>query len=178
MTQALPTADPSIQGSAQPAVAEQVFADYFGFDEDHEFVFPDNVSKIFFKALNEGDKAKYQREINRDVQLERSTGNARIKTDPAGERHALIEASVTDWNLRKNGTPITFSKGSKGSTFSQFLNGANPKLIEALEDAIRKANPWLIADMTVAQIDEEIERLQEQKATLIREEKEKEAFRG
>lgn len=175
MTQAT---SPTAAAVETAAPVEPVFADYFGFDEDHEFVFPDGVSKIFFKALNEGDKARYQREINRDVQLERSTGNARIKTDPAGERHALIEASVTGWNLRRNGEPVVFSKGSKGTTFSQWLNNTNPKLVEALEEAIRKANPWLVADMTVDQIDEEIDRLKEQRETLIREEKEKEAFRG
>lgn len=177
MTQAL-SESAALPAAEQAPQSEQLFADYFGFDEDFEFVFPDGNSKIFFKALNEGAKARYQREINRDVQLERNTGNARIKTDPAGERHALIEASVTGWNLRKNGQPVTFSKGSKGATFTQFLENANPKIIESLEEAIRKANPWLIADMDVEQIDQEIDRLKELREEKIKQDKEKESFRG
>ena len=99
---------------------EPIYVDYFGFDETHTFTFPDKVSQIYFKAMNEGDRARFQRETNRDVQLERNTGNARIKTDQAGERKALIMASCTGWNLRKrnpqNGQlePVPFSTGSSG----------------------------------------------------------------
>jgi hypothetical protein len=161
---------------------EPIWVDYFGFDETHEFTFPDHRSKIYYKAMNEGDRAKYQRETNRDVQLERNTGNARIKTDPAGERRALIVSCVTGWNLKRNVNgvmqDVPFSKGSKGANLEQFLDRANPKLVDALEEAIRKANPWLVGEMSLEDIDQEIERLQDLREEKIKLEAEKEAFRS
>jgi hypothetical protein len=177
-----PTAGGEAGVNAPPPVLESIYVDYFGFDETHEFTFPDGVSKMYFKAMNEGDRARYQRETNRDVQLERSTGNARIKTDPAGERRALIVSSVTGWNLKRflNGklTDVPFSKGSKGANLEQFLDNANPKLVDALEDAIRKANPWLIEDMSIEDIDKEIDRLKDLREEKVKLEAEKDAFRG
>ena len=148
--------------------------DYFGFEQEHVFTFPDGKTQIWFRSMNEGDRANFQRQTNRDVSLERQTGNARIRTDPAGERKALILASCTNWNLhRKNPNtlqmePVPFSGGKPGSTLDQWLTQANPKIVDALEEAIRKANPWLVGDMSLDDIDREIERLQEMREEKIR----------
>jgi hypothetical protein len=171
---------PPVQGGGP----EQVWVDYFGFEEEHVFTFPDGQTKIWFRAMNEGDRANFQRQTNRDVSLERNTGNARIRTDPAGERKALILASCTNWNMhRKNPNngrfePVPFSGGKAGSTLDQWLTQANPKLVDALEEAIRKANPWLVGDMSLEDIDREIERLQEMREEKVKLEAEKEAFRS
>jgi hypothetical protein len=45
----------------------------------------------------------------------------------------------------------------------EWLENANPRLVEDLEKEIRKANPWLLAEMSVADIEREIENLEEMK---------------
>lgn len=135
----------------------QEFTDYFGFAETHEYVLPDGKQKIFFKTMNEGDKAQFQKLTQRDLTLERQSGNARMKINPAEERHALIKASVTGWDLHRGGRPYQYSQRALDDVLKLFP----PKIIEGLELAIRKANPWLIADATVEEIDRQIEELQE-----------------
>lgn len=138
-------------------------ADYFGFQEFEEFYFPDGLTWIRFEKMNEGKKAQFQKSSSRDLVLERGSGNARMKVDPGADRHALIIASCTDWNLKRQGQPIMFSERN----LKEFLNLANPVLVDELEKAIRKANPWLLAEMSVEDIDKEIENLQEMREVAL-----------
>lgn len=155
--------------------ADDQFEDYFGFEETGAYTLPDGKQQIFFSVMNEGAKTRFQQKINKDIHLNRATNDARIKTDPAGERKALIEESVVGWTLkvrnRQTGqwTDAAFSKGSAGSELNKWLDKANPKIVEALEDAIRKANPWLNGDMTVEQIDEEMQRLADLRVEVVKE---------
>jgi hypothetical protein len=161
--------------AAGVTIEEPVFEDYFGFEESKVWYFPDKKQYITFKIMNEGDKAKFQKETNRDITLKRNTGDASIKTDPAQERHILLETCVTGWSVyRKNAQgkfdPVPFSIGSPGSTFKQWLLKADPRLVEDLEFEIRKANPWLQGDMSVEDIDKEIERLVELREAAVKRE--------
>jgi hypothetical protein len=146
------------------------YEDYFGFDQEIKYVFPDGKQYIVFKPLTEGQRAKYEAITSRDIKFNRRTDDAAIHVNTAEDRHALINASVTGWHIvRKTGNrfePVAFSKDSKGSTLEQWLNKANPRLVNELVDAIRKANPWMTEDMTVEMIDDEIRRLQELRATV------------
>jgi hypothetical protein len=153
-----------------PAVI-QVQEDYFGFGESQKFFFPDGVSFIEFQIMNEGQRREFQKKTNRDITFNRGTNDARIKADPAEERHALITSSVTGWNLVRNGQPMPFSKGTPGSTLEQWLKVANPKIVDDLEFAIRKANPWMQAEMTVEEIDKEMARLSELREQVLEREK-------
>lgn len=169
---------------ALPGLDEQ-YEDYFGFDETQAFTLPDGKQQIFFKIMNEGAKTRFQQKTNRDIHVNRNSQDMRIKADPAGERRELIRASVVDWTLMrraKNGSgweraPFS-NNGSEGDELTKWLNNANPKLVEDLEDVIRKANPWLQADMTVEQIDEEIQRLHELRANVVKENEKKAAFQA
>ena len=130
--------------------------DYFGFQATERFTFPDGQQFIEFSIMNEGAKARFQKLTTRDLVVQRG-GDARMKMDPAQERHELIRQSVTSWNLYRGGNAVAFSDRS----LKDFLDLANPKLIEDLEKAIRKANPWLMADMKSEDIEREIENLNE-----------------
>jgi hypothetical protein len=166
--------------AAGVSVEEPVYEDYFGFEETRTWYFPDGKQFISFKVMNEGDKARYQRATNRDITLSRQTGDAKIKSDPADERWELLQTCVTGWNVfRKNPStgkyePVPFSAG-KGGTFAQWLGKANPKLVEKLEFEIRLANPWLQGDMSVEDIDSEIERLNEMREQAVKREQGKDA---
>lgn len=135
---------------------------YWGMDKTEKFVFPDGIQSMTFKIMNEGDKTKFQQLTNKDLTITKGN-DAKIKVDPAAERHTLIKTSVTDWFMyapdKKTGemAPAAFSK----QLLDSWLLVADPKIVEDLEQCIRKANPWMGAEMTVEAIDEEIDRLHE-----------------
>lgn len=135
--------------------------DYWGFGDTRKWFFPDGVQWIEFKVMNEGEKTKFQRETSRDITLMRNTGDARVKVDAATERHQLIETCVTDWNMYRQGSAVPFSKTGPGATLQQWMQVADPELVAKLEFEIRKANPWLQAEMTTEEIDKQISDLKE-----------------
>lgn len=141
-------------------------ADYFGFQQTHKFHLPDGISWIEFRVMNEGEKADFQDRTSTDMVVERKSGDARMTLKQGTQRHELIKACVVGWNLKRNGSPITFGRVELGD----FLTVGNPKIIEDLEKAIRKVNPWLMADMTAADIKQEIHNLEELLAVKEKEE--------
>lgn len=143
------------QRAAGIDVDEPMQEDYFGFDLSHKWFLPDNVSFIEYRVMNEGAKAKFQRATNRDLTMNRNTQDLKVKVDQASERWELLKASVVGWNLVRQGNPISFTKNN----FENWLEMANPKLIQDLEQAIRMANPWMQDEMTLDQINEERKRL-------------------
>jgi hypothetical protein len=142
-------------------VPEEQQEDYFGFKTTHRFTLPDRKSWIEFKTLNEGEKAQWEKETQGDVVYERNSGNARLRMNTVTARHSLIRLAVVDWNLKRNGQPVRLSHG-----LQDFLKLTNPKIVLDLEAAIRKENPFLITDLTIEEIDKQIEELLEQKKIL------------
>lgn len=154
-----PITDDTTFAPDNPAVVA-VQADYFGFGAEDRFVFPDGVTYISFSIMNEGQRRDFQKSTNRDIKFNRATNDATIKADPAEERWKLITTSCTGWNLIRAGRdgqmePVLFNR----VLLEQWLSVANPKLVDDLEFTIRQANPWMQADMTVEEIDKEIDRL-------------------
>lgn len=160
--------EPSIDTQTPPpfdkAETEPQFTDYFGFKATEKFYLPDGKTYIEFDVMNEGAKARFQKLTSRDLRVQRTTGDALLKMDPGAERHALISESVTGWNLMRRAPKgearwehAPFDK----SNLNRFLDSADPRIIEDLEKEIRKANPWLMDEMSVEDIDKEISNLQE-----------------
>ncbi|QDK01981.1 tail assembly chaperone [Gordonia phage Gibbles] len=151
--------------------------DYWANDVDEKWYLPgqDDIPEherqyISFKKMNEGMRSKYQKMTNKGVVIERASNNARMGVDPAGDRRALIEVSLTGWKLFRDGNELNFNT----ATLNLFLTKADPYLIDQLEKAIRKVNKWMFAEATSAEIQEQIDELEEQKqAALDREEEEK-----
>jgi hypothetical protein len=163
---------PQLEGTPQLADGEFAgYIDYFGFDETKKYVLPDGKQYIEFKILNEGARVKYEARTSRDVKFNRRTDDAAIKVNAGEDRHALIEESVTNWYMvRRNDRgwePVPFSKGSKGATFSQWLERADPRIVNDLYNEIRKANPWLTDEMTVEMIDDQIQQLKEMRDQVV-----------
>jgi hypothetical protein len=175
--------DPDDPGFVQPgeaavdqsgtAVADQTqYENYYGFDSAETWYFPDHKQYIQFKRMNEGERAHFQQMTTRDVTVVRGSGDAKVKVDPATERRELIVASVTGWHLvRPDGKggwqQIPFSKGSPGAELEKWLNVADPRLVDELEQAIRKANPWLLSEMSVEDIDKQMDQLREMREQVL-----------
>lgn len=140
-----------------------VIANYWGVKEERKHFLPDGTQHFVFKIMNEGDKVKFQKMTNQDLIVNRDN-SARIKMDPATERHQLIETCVTGWKLyMPDGAEAKFSS----AMLKNWLTEASPKLVEDLEFAIRKANPWMQADMSLEEVDKELDRLTDLKKDLI-----------
>lgn len=169
-TDSIPTYQgvPADETGSVDTYSAPVQQEYFGFGGEEKFYLPDGISYIAFRIMNEGRKSSFQKDVKRDLTIERSTGNARTAVDPSVERHALIISSCTDWNLLRGGRVIEFSERN----VRIFLQDADPKIVEDLETAIRKANPWLMGDVTLEDIDKSIEELKKQREEKI------EALRG
>ncbi|URG17390.1 TMP chaperone [Rhodococcus phage Mbo2] len=139
---------------------DAVIADYWGFDEQHKWFFPDGKQYIVWRPMTEGDRARYQKATNHSVTISRASGDAKMGIDPAGDRQALLDVSVKDWFVYKDGNPVPFA--SKSTGFAAWLKNANPKFVEDLERTIRRGNPWMQAEMKPEEIRKEIDRLEEQ----------------
>jgi len=147
-----------------------VQADYFGFEERQVCNLPDGVSWIEHQTLNEGARREYLNKVNKEVAIKRLSGDAVMKMQSGDDKHALLEAAIVGWNLTRAGQPVPFSKGSRGSTLSQFLEKTDPKIVDIIEKDVRKHNTWLMVDLSVEDIQKQIDELEEMKAVKIKEE--------
>lgn len=149
-------------GVSAPAVTN-----YWGVDSFDRWFLPDGVQYFQFKIMNEGEKVQFEKLTNNDLVVNRDQ-SARVKVDPSAARHALIKTCVNDWLLYAPdaGGQLAEAKFAK-PLLEKWLTVADPKLVEELEFAIRMANPWMQAEMSVEEIDKEIDRLHDVRKQLI-----------
>ena len=161
--------------------ADADFVDYFAFSEEKIFLLPDGKQQLTYKILTEGDRARFQQATNKPVKMNRD-GEATLRADPAEERKQLILVSTVGWNFkrREHGriVDVPFSKGTPGAYLEQWLERADPRIVMDFETAIRKANPWLMADTTVEDIDKQIESLKEERERALEREARAAQFPG
>jgi hypothetical protein len=149
-------AESSMRAAGVPT-HEPVQVDYFGFDETHTVTLPDGVSYVEHRALNEGQRRKYLNGMNRDVVIQRATGDARMSMKPGDERYSLLKTALTGWNLKQNGNALPFNERN----LEMFLTSAPPRVIDIIDKEIRKVNAWLLEDMTLEDLKKERENLDE-----------------
>jgi hypothetical protein len=144
---------------------------YFGFEERNKCMMPDGISYVEHVTLTEGARRHYLDRINREVSIKRATGDMHMKMQTGSERMILLEEACVDWNfINDKGERVTFSKGSPGATFNQWLDKANPKDVDIVEKDIRKKNPWLMSDLTADDIRQQISELEEMLDLKVKEE--------
>lgn len=151
-------------------VEDVVEINYFGFSSTERWYFPgqsripdDRKQYLVVKKMSEGDKARFQKTTNRDIRIQRTTGDARMSMDAVAERHELIRISVTDARVMMPGPDgkLRFDDKKVEVVVKNLLDNGDPDVVQQLEKFIRELNPWMRADMSVEEIDKEIERLQE-----------------
>lgn len=157
--------------AAGVATESHVFVDYFDFSDTRKVELPQGGYWVEIQVLNEGARRKYLNSTNRDVTIQRATGDAKMSIASGDDRHALLKAAIVDWNLKtknqKTGEidDVRFNE----RTLDDFLAKAPPTIIDVIEKEVRKDNPWLVADITIEQIDEQIEQLEEMREQKIKE---------
>ena len=171
-----PTFDTEAARAAGVVLEEEAFTDFFGFTDETKHFLPDGKQYFVLRRMNEGQKARYQREVRSDITIQRATGDAKMQPDPSRERHALIKACVVNWFVRtkdpRTGSIVepAFSLSSGSVNLESWLSVADPRLVEDVEKACRKLNPWLLSEMSVEDIDKEIENLKELREEAVKRE--------
>lgn len=156
-------------------MSELAYQDFFSpFVSYETFTLPDGLQTITFKIMSEGERMKYQQKTNRPINIDRKSDTASIRPDIAEDRRELIVQSVTDWTLMRRTDegewiPVPFSSAN----LRNWVATSNPKIISDLERSIQKANPWMQAEMSIEDIDLEIENLRELRDRIEKEESEK-----
>ena len=165
----------SMQDAGVPT-EESGYVDYFGFDQTYQVDLPDGKSHVIHTVLNEGARRRYMNEVNREVRVQKVTGDAIMKMAAGDERVGLLRSAITGWNMRtrdKDGelVPVPFTKNK----LSEFLDKADPVIIDLIEKDVRERNPWLLAEVTVDDIDKQIDELNEMRDKKLKEDDAKNA---
>lgn len=150
---------------AGESIEDLKIIDTWSYNLSEEWVFPDGIQKIYFKRMNEGEKAEFQKRTNKDIRVQRSTGDAKLSVDPASERHILIMLSVTDWKLykkvRQGNREVMAETKFDQKALKEWMEGTNPKYVQELEKAIRESNEWMAVEASVDALEKERENLDE-----------------
>lgn len=166
--------DQQVQDAMQAAgvnVIDHVQEDYFAFDDEENVTLPDGITFVTIRALNEGARKKYMNNQNREITVERVTQNMKLKVESGEERHSLLEQAIVGWNLiARDKDGKTQQQACSKAAIQSFLRTANPKIVDIIDKAVRKQNPWLRQQMTVEDIDTQIAELQELRETLEKDE--------
>jgi hypothetical protein len=134
-----------------------VYEDFWGTSGETTHYLPDNKQYFTIKKMNEGDRARYQFESGMQMTSMRKTGDTKIDINQAKDREALAVASIKGWFLVKDGVQVPFNTNA----LREWIKVADPKLLDKLLMAIRKFNPFLQEDLSVKEIDEQMQELRE-----------------
>lgn len=157
--------------STVSAESQPVHEDYFGFDKTHRVYMPDGVSYVEHKEFTEGQRREYLNQTNKAVRLQRSTGDAVMQMAAGDDRYYLLKTAICGWNLYRGGQPVDFTK----KNLEEFLEKANPAIVDKIEKDIRNKNPWLLQDVSVEDIDQQMEELSELRKRKVAEEEGKDS---
>lgn len=152
----------------EAAQAAEVYEDYWGVQETFRFKLPDGKQYFDIVPMDEGAKTRFQKMTNKGIRMNQRQQEAIIDTDVADERHTLIIQSVVGWHIMQKvdgkweELPCPVDERVRQRDLENLiLKKFNPKVIQDLEFFIRTKNPWMQADMSVEEIDNEITRLEE-----------------
>lgn len=137
------------------------YGDFWGEPELLRSYLPDGKQYIEYRAMNEGERRKYQSDTAAKLTMHKASESSSVTYNPARDREALINQCVKDWFVIKNGAPVKF--GDRVNGFHAWILRADPAIVEKLERDIRKANTWMEADLSVEDIDEQIDELREKR---------------
>jgi hypothetical protein len=140
-----------------PAAPSSIFA----LNKHRIVTLSDGVTTVTVKALNEGERRVFSNATQKPFKLSQE-GEAEVTPTPGDDRHALFMAAISAWSIQRDGEDWPFSPANKRT----LLLEADSDEMDKVEEAAREINPFLLDDVTVDSLDEEIEKLQK-----LREEK-------
>ena len=149
--------------AAGVATEEQLQVDYFGFEDTENVYLPDGKSFVTIRALNEGGRRRYLNRVNREVKIAKGTGDAIMQMANGDERRILLQEAIIGWNLvARDRTGAIAAVPFKEQKLNEWLEKANPSVVDVVDKAVRKQNAWLMADVTLEDLLKQKEELEEQ----------------
>lgn len=147
-------------------IEDRQYVDYFAEPETHRHYLPDGKQYFDFQELREGGKALYEKATNKDIRVQRATGDARLAVDPATQRQVMIRLSIVDAVLYQRNSQgrleqLAFDRNKPGRFWEICFEKLPAKLVQDLYEKIQKVNTWLAADDDLDALKEERERLNE-----------------
>lgn len=127
-------------------------ADYFGTDQKFELVLPDGVSKIFHKKLTEGDRKQYLDASTRGFSMDPDTRRMFMSGTAGTSKHVLLKLAICGWEMYRGDVQVPFND----AILSEFLEKADPSVIDVIEKDIRGKNPWIVAAETPEKIEKKV----------------------
>jgi len=147
---------------ADEAVEVPQRRDFFGAKEDEIVELDDAGSHVRVKYFVAGDKSKYLKALNRQVELGKD-GKSRIQISGAEDQAALLRVAITGWGIYQGERALPFTNNN----LRDFLSKAPVDVLDTIEKQVRKMNPFLDDELTVEEIDAQITDLEELRAELI-----------
>lgn len=123
----------------------------------------DDEQYIAYRKLSEGQRQRYQSSVSRSFTLNQATGELNIPVDVGGDRRILLEMSICGWKLFRDDVVVEFNPDN----LADFLENADPTIIDGLETKVREANTWMVSPASVGQVDAEIEKLEKIKKQAV-----------
>lgn len=145
--------------AAGESPTESVPVDYFIPGKEITTMLPDGIQWVTTKQMTEGDRKSYLAKVNRDMKIEKASGDAILKVAAGEDRTALLKVAITGWSIVRNSRPLEFDRRN----LDEFLELMPPHILDKIEKDVRKNNLWLLDDMSIEDIDEEIDRLEDLK---------------
>lgn len=163
---------------------QEIYVDVWGYHDTLKWYFPGQAhvseeKRLYLEVqkMTEGVRQKYQKATNAKVTILKQNSNAEMGVDPARDREQLILKSVIGWYMKRPSGNGEFHEVKwTERAFKEWFEGANPAHVESLEKFIRDINPWMLDEMTLEAIDEEMERLGKLREDVARRQEEKESF--
>lgn len=134
-----------------PAARSSIFA----LNKTKVVTLSDDVTTVTVKAMNEGERRVYANSTQKPFKLSQD-GEAEVTPTPGDDRHALFMSTISDWSIVRDGEPWPYSKANLRTLLLEADSGEMDKV----EEAAREINPFLLDDVTVESLEEEIEKLQ------------------
>ena len=166
--------DPNV---IEDAFLAQGYEDFWsGPPATKKFFLADGKQYLEFRPMTWGDRNKYQSLTSTAVDINHKTRDMRLQPNTGRDNRELILMSTVDWHVVRfeprqgKYAPVPFTKNGPGSNLDQWLNQADPNLVDAYLAAIQEANPWLKGERTSAEIREEIQRLNDELVLVERDE--------
>jgi methyl coenzyme M reductase alpha subunit len=123
----------------------------------------DKEQYIIYRKLSEGQRQRYQDSTASQLKVNQNTNEISVPLSTGKDRNNLLKASICGWKLfDEKDAEIPFND----KTLDDFVENIDPSVIDALERKIRTLNTWLLNNVTVEQIDEQIANLEEAKKEL------------
>lgn len=149
------------------------YMDYFNPEEKrYEYTFPDGVSKLFFRGLNEGDRAWSQNQRSM-IEVDSVTKKMKMDAGSGTFKMEVVSRAMINWDIQTKGTDGKFQRVAfEEPNIKKLLINIDPLIMDDIYEIVQKNNPWLNnTQKTKKDLSKQIQNLNKEKAEIEKEEK-------